>query len=261
MNTARTRRYKIAGIQITSLVAFLVFWQGSVASRILNPVLFPTPVTIVQNFYIVLRSPGVANTIIQGLLITLLAFSASLAFGLVAGLWLGGSEFRKGVSGAYLVLFNATPKMAFLPVFALAFGLGFSYQFWFGFIIAAIPMALNTMIAVASVPVSLRTTARIMGATSTKIYAKVVIPYLTPTLLGSARIIFGTVFGGILIAEEFSGTTGFGYLVVKDTSFFAIVPLYVTIVTASLVGIGSYLTLLAIERHFTRWTRARMQQT
>ena len=78
---------------------------------------------------------------------------------------------------------------------------------------------------------------------------------MTPTLLGTARLVFGTVFGGTLIAEQFAGSTGFGYLVVKFTSSFAIVQLYVTIVAASLVGITAYLILLGMERHFTRWVR------
>jgi NitT/TauT family transport system permease protein len=76
-----------------------------------------------------------------------------------------------------------------------------------------------------------------------------------PTLLASARLTFGVTYGGILVAQEYVGQTGLGYLVVEYSSVFAIIPLYVIVVIASLIGIAGFVLLMALERYLTRWNR------
>ncbi|MHB8566979.1 MAG: ABC transporter permease [Nitrososphaerales archaeon] len=248
----------VRSLQVGSILAFLLAWETLINYRILDPALFPTPVQIVTNFLSVIQGNNVFSQIGIGMLITLITFAASVAVGLFLGLLLGSFSFLKQVSETYLVLLHAIPKSVFLPALFIALGIGFGFEFFYGFLTAFVIMTLNIMYGVTSVPPSLITTARSIGASNQKIYLKVIIPAIMPTMLASARLTFGVAYGGILIAQEFVGLTGLGYLIVVYSSIFAIIPLYVIVVIASLIGIAGFVALIVLERYLTRWNRPRL---
>ena len=245
---------------MVSILLFLALWEGLVNLGILDHALFPTPLQIITNFLAVTSSSKVFYQIEIGMLVTLAAFAASVGTGLLLGLLFGSFSFLKKVSEPYLVLLQAIPKAIFLPAFFIGLGIGFRFEFSFAFFAAFVIMTLNTMYSVKSVPTSLITTARAMGASTAKIYLRVIVPAITPSLFAGARLTFGITYGTILIAQEFVGLTGIGYLVVTYSSVYAIVPLYVIVVVACLIGITGFLILLAIERYMTRWSRLTLQR-
>ena len=250
----------VHGLQVVSILVFLIIWEELVNLRILDPALFPTPVQIIKNFLSVTSNSKVFYQIGEGMLVTLAAFAASVGTGLFLGLLFGSFAFLKKVSEPYLVLLQAIPKAIFLPAFFIGLGIGFRFEFTFAFFAAFVIMTLNTMYSVASVPTPLITTARAMGASTGKIYLTVIIPAIMPSLLAGARLTFGITYGTVLIAQEFVGLTGIGYLVVTYSSVYAIVPLYVIVVVACLIGIAGFLILLALERYVTRWSRLLLQR-
>ena len=248
-------RLIVLGLQIASILAFLIIWELSIKFRILPPALFPTPVQLVTNFLSVVNANKIYNQVEIGMLITLVTFGASVGVGLLLGVVFGSSSYLKQVSESYLVLLHAIPKSIFLPALFIALGIGFRFEFFYAFLSAFVIMTLNIMYGVISVPNSLVTTARALGASTGSIYLKVVIPALMPTFLASARLTFGVAYGGTIVAQEFVGQTGLGYLVVEYSSIFAVIPLYVIVVIASLIGIVGFALLMALERYLTRWNR------
>lgn len=242
-------------LQLGSILAFLIIWEELVNFKLLNPGLFPTPVELAAGFVSVLDGNNVIRQIGEGMLITMITFGSSVAVGILLGLVIGSVSFLKKVSEPFLVLLHAIPKSIFLPALFIALGIGFRFEFVYAFVSAFVVMTLNVMYSITSVPPSLVTTARSIGAPYQKIYLKVIIPAVMPTILASARLTFGVTYGGILIAQEYVGLTGLGYLVVVYSSIYAIIPLYVMVATASLIGIAAFVVLIAVERHLTRWNR------
>jgi ABC-type nitrate/sulfonate/bicarbonate transport system permease component len=254
MHVSKNRLTTI-GLQVSGILAFLIIWDALITFRILAPALFPTPLQLITNFISVVQANKIYNQIEIGMLITLATFAASVGVGLLLGLIFGSSSYLKQVSESYLVLLHAIPKSIFLPALFIALGIGFRFEFFYAFLSAFVIMTLNMMYGVMSVPNSLIVTARSLGASTSRVYLRVVIPAVMPTLLASARLTFGVTYGGILVAQEYVGQTGLGYLVVEYSSVFAIIPLYVIVVIASLIGIAGFVLLMALERYLTRWNR------
>ncbi len=256
------RTILVRTLQVLTVVAFFVAWQLLVVNKVLTPLLFPTPVQFAKGFYHVLTLSIVKQEVVDSLEITFSVFFVSLGVGIVLGLIIGSSSYLKQVLDPYLVLINTIPKAVFLPALFLLLGTGFSYQFWFGFLIALVPITLNIMYSVATVPTSLITAARSMGASTMTIYRRVVMPSITPTLLGTARYGFAIVFGSILGAEQYVANVnygGLGYLVVNFTVAFSKVPIFVVVAIASLISTAAFLTLLGIERWAIRWKRVSLR--
>jgi NitT/TauT family transport system permease protein len=249
-----SKRYLTIGcIQASTVAIFLFVWQEFVVHGIINAYLFPAPLTIAEHFVSIARSNDVYPQVAVSVSYTLVTYVVAVFVGLTLGLIFGSSSFARRVSEPYLVLVNSTPKAIFLPVFYLALGAAFSYEFWFGFVSAVVPMTLNMTFAVATVPLPLLSAAKSMGASTRSVYLRVVIPGVIPTLLATARIVFSGAFAGILLAQEFAGTTGFGFLIVKFSGAFAMTQVYVVVIIASLIAITAFLLLLGMERYLTRW--------
>ncbi|MDG6933620.1 MAG: ABC transporter permease subunit [Nitrososphaerota archaeon] len=248
------RRYaKIIFAQAASIALFLAVWEYAVRSGAIPSIFLSPPSEIARNFFSVLSIPLVRQKLPYGLAVTVLTFGGVLAGGVVTGLLIGSNRFVNAVFQPFLVLIYSVPRSVLVVVFWVFFGLGFFYQFWFGFLSGMLPIALNTIYALHDIDPSYLRVAHSMGASESHIFTKIVLPSVVPSILSGARIAFNLTFGAILIAQEFVGTSGIGYLVIHYTDLFASTQLDVIVVVTALFGMAFNMFLLLLERRLTRW--------
>jgi ABC-type nitrate/sulfonate/bicarbonate transport system permease component len=107
----------------------------------------------------------------------------------------------------------AVPQSIFLPVFILAFGIGFVEKVLFGITHAYFVILVNSFAAVRSVPRPLVAVARVFGATRAQIYTRIYLPAMLPLILTGLRL--GMIFCiiGVLLAEMYASRQGLGRLI------------------------------------------------
>ncbi len=107
----------------------------------------------------------------------------------------------------------AIPQSIFLPVFILAFGIGFLEKVLFGITHAYFVIVVNSFAAVRSIPRPLVSAARVFGATPTQIYTRIYLPAMLPLILTGLRL--GMIFCiiGVLLAEMYASRRGIGRLI------------------------------------------------
>jgi NitT/TauT family transport system permease protein len=107
----------------------------------------------------------------------------------------------------------AIPQSIFLPVFILAFGIGFLEKVLFGITHAYFVIVINSFAAVRSIPPSLVSAARVFGATRRQIYTRIYLPAMLPLILTGLRL--GMIFCiiGVLLAEMYASRQGMGRLI------------------------------------------------
>jgi ABC-type nitrate/sulfonate/bicarbonate transport system permease component len=107
----------------------------------------------------------------------------------------------------------AVPQSIFLPVFILAFGIGFLEKVLFGVTHAYFVILINSFAAVRSVPRPLIAAARVFGATHAQIYTRIYLPAMLPLILTGLRL--GMIFCiiGVLLAEMYASRRGIGRLI------------------------------------------------
>jgi ABC-type nitrate/sulfonate/bicarbonate transport system permease component len=107
----------------------------------------------------------------------------------------------------------AVPQSVFLPVFILAFGIGYFEKVLFGITHAYFVILVNSFAAVRSIPIPLVATARVFGATPTQIYTRIYLPAMLPLILTGLRL--GMIFCiiGVLLAEMYASRHGIGRLI------------------------------------------------
>ena len=137
----------------------------------------------------------------------LIAFVIASILGVVAGVVLGNFQRVAKIFGPFIILINAMPKIAFLPLILVVYGVGEMSKVVLAVIIAFFIVQVPTQAAVSLVDPDLITVARTMGASNNQIFRMVTIPAISPAILGAMRLaaimsVQATVFGEIFASKR-----------------------------------------------------------
>ena len=150
----------------------------------------------------------------------------------------------------------AVPQSIFLPVFILAFGIGFLEKVLFGITHAYFVILVNSFAAVRSIPRPLVAAARVFGATRAQIYTRIYLPAMLPLILTGLRL--GMIFCiiGVLLAEMYASRRGIGRLIFTWGEGYQIPQLLAGIVLVSVLTIAVNEAMRLGELHVGRARRA-----
>ena len=137
----------------------------------------------------------------------MIAFVIASILGVVAGIVLGNFRRVAKIFGPFIILINAMPKIAFLPLILVVYGVGEMSKVVLAVIIAFFIVQVPTQAAVSLVAPDLITVARTMGASNNQIFRMVTIPAISPAILGAMRLaaimsVQATVFGEIFASKR-----------------------------------------------------------
>jgi len=246
---ARERRGAriVRGTQLAILLAFLVLWEVLPKALIVNPVLTSYPSALWPTFLELLKSTPQATA-----LATVLGFTGAMVLGtaVAAALWWWNVLYK--VLDPYLVVANAMPKTAFVPIFYIWLGATLS--------IYGMSLAISVFITILMIysgfqgidPNKIKL-AQTFGATKGQILRKVVLPGSVPTLLAALKVNAGLSLVGVVVGEFQSANLGLGYLIQYGAQIFKmnIVMTGITIlaIVSSLMYLGiSWLEAVVMRR-------------
>jgi len=185
------------------------------------------------------------------------AFSVGLglaiAVGLPLGILLGRSRTLNAMLDPFVTAFNATPRLVFLPLLLLWFGLGMWSKVVIVFIGALFPILINTYEGVRNADGALINVVRSFGAGEWDIARLVVVPNAMPYIVVGLRLAIGRAILGVVVAEFFGSEEGLGVVMVRAASSY-----HVDIVFAGLVVFAGLSLLMTsgvkmIESRLSRW--------
>ena len=118
----RARKRNIRLSQALLLVVFLCAWEILPRMHVLNPLLTSYPSALWPTFIELWNNGHLGKHIMTTLSATLVGFTLSMAIGIVVAAALWWSDFLYKVLDPFLVVANAMPKIAFVPIFYLWLG-------------------------------------------------------------------------------------------------------------------------------------------
>ncbi|MXV89219.1 MAG: ABC transporter permease [Acidimicrobiia bacterium] len=183
----------------------------------------------------------------------LIGFVLGSLLGLIVGIVLGRFQRAARTLGPFVVIVNAMPKIAFLPLILIVYGVGEMSKVVLAVLIVFFIVEVPTQSAVALVDPDLDLVSRTMGASQRQRFMKVTLPGITPAVFGALRLsavisVLAVVFGEIFSAKRGLGQrliTAANQLSYGDT--FAIVFILALIALIMNGGIGF------VERKSLRW--------
>ncbi len=148
----------------------------------------------------------------------MIAFVIASILGVVAGIVLGNFQRVAKIFGPFIILINAMPKIAFLPLILVVYGVGEMSKVVLAVIIAFFIVQVPTQAAVSLVDPDLITVARTMGASNNQIFRMVTIPAIGPAILGAMRLAAIISVQGAVFGEIFASKRGLGQRLITSAN-------------------------------------------
>jgi len=240
-----------------SVAVVLVEWQAAWSTGRIDPLFFSGPSAIFARLW-----DGLFGS---GDMLEHIAFSAQnfvTGFGLAAlvaiplGILLGWYRLPRLVLEPFINGLYSTPRIVFVPLIVMWFGLGFASKAFIVFLSAFFPILLNAMAGVRTTDDQLLGASRSFCATQWDLFSTVVLPSTVPFIIVGLRQGLAHGLIGVVVGEFFAGSKGIGYLVGQAGMSFKSDLLFACVLIVATAGIGVSALLQRIEGYFQSWRPA-----
>ncbi len=233
------------------VVALAIVWEALVSAFHVPEYLFPSLSAVwhstLEHWSTIMTHAG------QTFFTTMVGFAIAVAFGLVAGAAIGSSTLIYKAVYPLLIGFNSIPKVAFVPVLVVWFGIGTIPAIVTAFLISFFPVVVNVATGLATLEPELEDVLRSLGASRLDILAKVGLPRAMPYFFASLKVAITLAFVGSVISETVASNEGIGYLMMSASSSMDMALVFAGLIVIGGMGVVMYELFAYIERYLTRW--------
>jgi NitT/TauT family transport system permease protein len=236
------------------LLALLALWQGAVRALDLPPWLLPAPSDIAMRFGRT-GSLGYHTGATVAEALAGFAIAAALGVGLSGGIV--HSRFLERGLLPYIIVSNAIPIIAIMPLLTIWFGFGIVPKIMICAIISFFPIVTNTTRGLRAADPRIIELMRSINATPLQVFLKVQLPSALPFIFAGFKIAASLALVGAVVAEFYSSDRGLGYLIITSATELRTDLLFVAIVILAVLGVISFSIFSRMERWATRGQEAK----
>jgi ABC-type nitrate/sulfonate/bicarbonate transport system permease component len=246
-----TRRVSVNVWRLVALVVFVAAWH--LASIPAGPLLLPSPLEVAPAFWRLLLSGQLWTATASSLLVFGSGYLLAVVTAIPAGVLMGGIPRLGETLDVYVNGLNAAPRVAFVPLMILWFGLGFPAKVAIVWFTAVLPIVINTYAGVLNADVELIEAARSFGAQRGQIFRSIMLPSALPYIMACLRIGASLAIIGTVIAELYTALAGLGSMLVKFGGSFQTAKYFVPVLVLVGLGIAISQILKSLEHRVAPW--------
>lgn len=242
---------KFSRSQLLGFLSFLILWE--VVHLLLRTHTVPSPWEAIH--YSILRIDRIALHSLASLLRILTGIGISMIIGIPIGIYLGVSKKFGYLFSPFLYFIYPIPKIAFLPVFMLLFGLGNTSKIILIIWIIIFQIILSVRDGIAQIPSIQYKVMDSFQATTMQKYRFLVIPAILPHIFTGLRISIGISLASLFFAENYATVYGIGYYIISAWTKMNYVEMFSGIMTMGVLGVLLYQILDEIEGRVAPWNK------
>lgn len=247
------RRYEPLIIGTSSVVAVLVVWQLVANARIFSVLFLAGPSDIALAFVQLFRDGEIWVDIATSGQEIVVGYGMAVVFGLALGLLMGWYTRLQYALDPFVNFFYSTPRIVFLPLFIIWFGIDLTPKIAVIFLGALFPIIINTMAGVRNTDAALLRVARSFGASDALVFRRVVLPGSVPFILTGLRLGVGHALVGVVVGELVAAKHGVGQLIAIAGQTFQTPKLFAGVVIIASAGMISTALIQRVESRFQSW--------
>ena len=242
---------RLLNSQLMGFACFLLVWQ--ILHLLLNTHTIPSPLDTIAYFFsiplVLLQHAGAS------LLRVLAAVGISLLLGIPAGLLLGVNPTIKRVFSPLLYFIYPIPKIAFLPVFMILFGLGNTSKILMIIFIIVFQIMLSVRDGVAQIEPVYFKVMNSFCVSPWQRYRFLIVPAMLPQLFSGLRISIGISLASLFFAENYATQFGIGYFILSAWTKMDYVEMFSGILSLGFIGILLFYLLDRLESVCVPWQK------
>jgi ABC-type nitrate/sulfonate/bicarbonate transport system permease component len=229
-------------LPVAALVAWEVLGRAGILPRYLS-----APSAILAALWEIALTGELFTALAASLYRVSVGFALGTAAGIIVGLGAGVLPGVRHFFDPLVSFLYSIPKIAFLPVFLLLFGLGHASKIAIIAFSGFFPVFIASRHAVLSVNRILIWAAQNMGTPSRTIFFRVIIPAAAPQLFSGIRIGLAHAFVVLFAAELIGSKVGLGTIISYGEEWVRFDLMFAGIVCFAVLGFLSDRILLAIR--------------
>lgn len=236
-----------------SLGVVLVIWEIVARARIFPPVFLPSVSDVAARL---------ANLASRGLLFdametttyrALVGFALSVIVGAPLGVAMARWRALDWLIEPLVGVGFPAPKIAFIPIFVLWFGVGDESKLFLTVFTCVFPMIVSSYHGAHDVSRVLVWSARAMGTSERRILWKIVIPAALPFIFAGMRVALPLAFIVVVVSEMVTGGGGLGFMLTTAQRRFETDTVIAALVGTLLLGYLADRILLFVRARALRW--------
>ncbi len=238
-------------LPIAGALSILLVWQFLLPLAGVPKYIAPTPTQIISVF------GNQWGTLIDNFTPTFLEAIAGFALGnslaIILAIIFAYNRYIRLAYFPSVLFFNTIPILALSPIIILIFGLGLTPKIIIAGVICFFPTLVNMIRGLTSASHNEKELLHILSATPFESFWYLHWPRSMPMLFSSLRIASATAVIGAIVGEWIGADKGLGALIIQATYNYQSDLLYASIVMSSLLSIGLFITVVAVEHFILRY--------
>jgi sulfonate transport system permease protein len=234
-------------------LALLAAWQLSAQAGWLSTRVLPEPWAVAKAAATLALSGELWTHVRVSTGRALLGFAIGGGLGLLLGLLTGSLRWAETLLDSSLQMLRNIPPLALIPLVILWFGIDETAKLFLVALGVFFPLYLNTFHGIRSVDAGLIEMARSYGLSGWQLYAKVILPGATASILVGLRFSLGLMWVLLIVAETISAQAGIGYMTMNAREFLQTDVVLVGILLYALLGKLADVLARCLERAWLRW--------
>ncbi len=249
----RLRAVEPTLLPLASFAILIIAWEVASRLELINPFFFSSPTGVIASGAENIVTPEFWNDVWVSAQEFLVGYIAAVALAIPFGLLTGWFRPLHFMFEPWLAAFNATPRLALLPLVVLWVGLGFWSKAAIVFLGVFFPVAINTFQGVRTVDRNLYDVSRSFGANTYRRIMSVVLPSVTPFALVGMKLGIGRAVSGVVVAEFFTSQDGLGNFIFRAGAQLDTAKLLFGAFFITGLALGAFTAISAIERRVKAW--------
>lgn len=243
------KRIKALYKYIYAVITILIFWY--VFHILLDSFVIPNPIDVIKEFF---SSTNILLThVLASSFRLFIALTITIILGYTIGVLIGVNKKVDKLISPILYLFFPVPRIAFLPVFMILFGLGDVSKIILIIAIAIFQIIITTRDAAKDIDKDLLLSARSLKLSKTNMIKHIYIPATLPKLFTSVRIALGSSMAALFFAENYATKKGIGYYIMNSWINVDYEAMYSGIIAISILGIILFKSIDLIQKKVCKW--------
>jgi ABC-type nitrate/sulfonate/bicarbonate transport system permease component len=243
---------RVFWIKVLTILALTGLWEGLARSGLFYSGVLPPIWVVMKALVEELSDKGFYYDLGITMLETSVGFVVGAIIALLFAVMLGTNSYIRRMVEPYIIAIGGTPKIIFLPILFLIFGLGIESKMAKAAVSAFFPVVLSGTSGILQIPPVLLRVGRSFDLSRWQMLTKIYLPAVTNPLLTGLRLGIAMAIIGVLSAEITYSNGGLGYRLIHDADQFRIPSVYAITILIFAVSATINFSLTKVQDRMNR---------
>jgi ABC-type nitrate/sulfonate/bicarbonate transport system permease component len=245
------------GLLLRSLISVLtivVVWEAVARAGLASALFLPAFTTVVGEWWSVCADGSLPSDLFTSLFRAAAGLLLAASIGIPLGIAMARNRFLHWLFDPVIALAFPSPKIAFLPIFILWFGIYSVSKILLVAFACVFPILIGTFAAASSVNRIWIWSACSLGTSNLALLFRIVLPAAWPRIFAGLRVALPVSLITTFTAEMVGGGGGMGATLMYSQRFFESPTVFAYILTMLAVGLLLDFLMLRIQEAFPAWS-------